>query len=135
MNTLVDTNLLIDIVLDDKIWADRSLRAIREASNRGDLTINIVVYAELAAGYGGPEELDALLAAWRITVVDVPRRATFLSGKAFKRYRAAGGARTGVLPDFLIGAHAESERLPLLTRDPRRYRTYFPNIELIVPAT
>jgi predicted nucleic acid-binding protein len=65
--------------------------------------------------------------------VPIPRSALFLAGKAYLRYRAAGGARTGVLSDFFIGAHAAAEQLPLLTRDIRRYRTYFPTVELIAP--
>ena len=63
----------------------------------------------------------------------MPRAALFLAGKAFLRYRAAGGARTGVLPDFFIGAHAAVEAIPLLTRDARRYRTYFPSLLVIAP--
>jgi predicted nucleic acid-binding protein len=68
-----------------------------------------------------------------IEIVPIPRPALFLAGKAFQQYRSAGGARTGVLPDFFIGAHAAIEGWPLLTRDARRYRTYFPKITLIAP--
>lgn len=78
--------------------------------------------------------VDDLLAAWQIELVDIPRHAAFVASKAFKLYREAGGTRTGVLPDFFIGAHAQSEGLPLLTRDLKRYRTYFPTVELIVPS-
>jgi len=68
-----------------------------------------------------------------IDVAPTPRAALFLVGKAFQQNRAAGGARTGVLPDFFIGAHAAIEGWPLLTRDARRYHTYFPKITLIAP--
>ena len=68
-----------------------------------------------------------------IGIAATPRSALFLAGKAFRRYRAAGGARTGVLPDFFIGAHASVEGWPLLTRDAGRYRGYFPKVRLIAP--
>jgi predicted nucleic acid-binding protein len=69
-----------------------------------------------------------------VILAPIPREALFLAGKAFKSYRESGGTRTGVLPDFFIGAHALVENIPLLTRDPKRYRTYFPTVELIVPT-
>jgi hypothetical protein len=81
------------------------------------------------------DEFDAALAAAGITVASMPRKALFLAGKAFARYRAAGGTRTGVLPDFFIGAHAALEGLPLLTRDAQRYRHYFPSVNLIAPES
>jgi predicted nucleic acid-binding protein len=37
------------------------------------------------------------------------------------------------LPDFYIGAHAAIAGLTLLTRDPRRYASYFPRVRLISP--
>lgn len=135
MIVLVDTNVLIDIIIDDAVWAESSLRAIRQASWRAPLAINFVVYAELAAGYGDIAQLDALMAEWDVALVEIPRQAAVLAGDAFKRYRQFGGMRTGVLSDFFIGAHAEAGKHPLLTRDVKRYRTYFPTVELIVPAT
>lgn len=134
MTVLVDTNILIDIILDDEIWAERSLRAIRQAAQRAPLAINIIVYAELAAGYGNTAQLDALMVEWNVALAEIPREAALLAGQAFKRYRQSGGTRTGVLSDFFIGAHADAGRLPLLTRDVKRYRTYFPRVELIVPT-
>lgn len=134
MTVLVDTNILIDIILDDEIWAERSLRAIRQAAQRAPLAINIIVYAELAAGYGNTAQLDALMVEWNVALAEIPREAALLAGQAFKRYRQSGGTRTGVLSDFFIGAHADAGRLPLLTRDVKRYRTYFPRVDLIVPT-
>ncbi|HEX5845087.1 MAG TPA: DNA-binding protein [Rhodoplanes sp.] len=63
----------------------------------------------------------------------IPVKGLFLAGQTFRRYRRAGGVRTGVLPDFFVGAHAQVMGLPLLTRDLRRYRTYFPSVHLITP--
>jgi predicted nucleic acid-binding protein len=97
--------------------------------------INDIVYAETSIRYARMEDLDSMLAEAMIEIVPTPRSALFLAGKAFQQYRAAGGTRTGVLPDFFIGAHAAVEGLPLLTRDAGRYRTYFPKIALIAPPS
>lgn len=129
--TLVDTNVLLDLVTDDPDWADWSIAQLDAAAIRGGLAIDDVIYAELSVRFEKIETLDATLAG--IALRPIPRPALFLAGKAFQRYRAAGGARTGVLPDFFIGAHAAVAGLTLLTRDAQRYRTYFPMIELVAP--
>jgi len=131
---LVDTNVLFDLVTGDPIWADWSARQLRTLSARETLIVNPVVYAELSVGYDRPDEVDAALAQAGARLVEIPRTALFLAGKAFQSYRARGGTRTGVLPDFLIGAHALAEGLALLTRDVRGYRSYFPSITLITPG-
>lgn len=132
--TLVDTNVLLDLVTNDAEWADWSQRQLEAAAVRSPLRINDVVYAELSVGFQRIEELDAVLAAAQIEIAPIPREALFLAGKVFQRYRAGGGSRTGVLPDFFIGAHAAVAGLPLLTRDVRRYRTYFPTLTLVAPG-
>ena len=103
------------------------------AAIRGPVLINAVVYAEFSIGYARIEEIDRVLADTGLQLTEMPRAALFLAGKVFQRYRGRGGSRTGVLPDFFIGAHAAVAQLPLLTRDPRRYRTYFSGIVLIAP--
>ena len=128
---LVDTNVLLDLFTNDPIWADWSTRQLRILSAREALIINAVVYAELSVGYDRVEALDAVLATISVELVEIPRAALFLAGRAFQTYRARGGSRTGVLPDFFIGAHAAVARVALLTRDARRYRSYFPTITLI----
>lgn len=130
---LVDTNVLLDIVTDNTEWFDWSQSQLDAASLSGRLAINGVIYAELSTRYGRIEDLEAMLDSAGVTLVDIPREALFLAGKAFLSYRKAGGTRTGVLPDFFIGAHAIARQCPLLTRDPRRYRQYFPTAELIAP--
>jgi predicted nucleic acid-binding protein len=130
---LVDTNVIIDVIGRDPVWADWSRLRLNAAGATDDLVINDTVYAELSAGYRRFEEVDDLIAEAGITLVRTPRPALFLAGKAFQRYRTAGGTRTGVLPDFFIGAHAVVSDSPLLTRDVRRHRTYFPGIQLIAP--
>jgi len=131
--TLVDTNVLLDVVTDDPTWADWSIEQLEAAVLRGPLLINDVVYAELAVRYERIERLEAFLAEAGIEIAAMPRSALFLAGKVFQKYRKAGGQRTGVLPDFFIGAHAAVDRLDLLTRDTARYRTYFPTVTLITP--
>ena len=131
--TLVDTNVLLDLVTDDPDWADWSIGQLDAASLRGALAINDVAYAELSVRFRAIEALDQVLDEVGVAMAAMPRPALFLAGKVFQRYRAAGGARTGVLPDFFIGAHAAVAGLPLLTRDARRFRSYFPTIELVAP--
>ena len=131
--TLVDTNVLLDVATDNPKWAGWSLRQLDAAAMRARVLINAVVYAEFTIGYTRIEEADQVLANVGIDLIEIPRPALFLAGKAFRRYRARGGSRTGVLLDFFIGAHAAIAQMPLLTRDPRPYRTYFAGIALIAP--
>ena len=131
--TLVDTNVLLDIATDDARWAVWSLHQLDAAAIRGPVLINAVVYAEFSVGYARIEQADRVLADVGLDLTEIPRAALFLAGKVFQRYRAQGGTRTGVLPDFFIGAHAAVAQVPLLTRDPRPYRTHFAGITLIAP--
>jgi predicted nucleic acid-binding protein len=132
---LIDTNVLLDLVTDDPNWADWSIAQLEAASLRGPLLINDVVYAELAVRYGRIEELEAFVDEAGLEIAPIPRAALFLAGKVFTQYRKSGGSRTGVLPDFFIGAQAAVSQLTLLTRDVGRYRTYFPSLTLITPGT
>jgi predicted nucleic acid-binding protein len=131
--TLVDTNVLLDIATDDARWSVWSLHQLDAAAARGRVLINAVVYAEFSIGYARIEEVDRVLADVGLDFADIPKPALFLAGKVFQNYRARGGKRTGVLPDFFIGAHAAVAQIPLLTRDPKPYRSYFPGLDLIAP--
>ncbi len=131
--TLVDTNVLLDVVTNDPVWASWSLRHLDIAAIAGPLAINDVVYAELSVGFPAIEQLDAILRDMEIQHQAISRPALFLAGKAFLQYRARGGHRPGILPDFFIGAHAAAMNLTLLTRDARRVRSYFPTVRLIAP--
>ncbi len=132
--TLIDTNVLLDLFTNDPVWAAWSIQQLDAAAARGALIINDVVYAELSVRFAAIEALDTALNEAGIMIAPTPRSALFLVGKVFQRYRAAGGVRTGVLPDFFIGAHAAVLGDTLLTRDLGRYRTYFPKLELIGPS-
>ena len=133
MTTLVDTNVLLDIATNDRNWASWSLHQMDSAAIRGPIAINAVVYAEFSIGYARIEEVDQVIGDAGLEFAEIPRAALFLAGKVFQRYRAKGGTRTGVLPDFFIGAHAAVAGFTLLARDPRRYRTYFTGLALIAP--
>lgn len=131
--TLVDTNVLLDIVTRDPAWANWSLEQLEAAADRGPVLINDVVYAELSVRYRRIEDLDAFVDGAGLEIFPITRPALFCAGKAFANYRKAGGERTKILPDFFIGGQAEVEQLPILTRDIRRYRTHFPAVTLISP--
>jgi predicted nucleic acid-binding protein len=130
---LVDTNVLLDLVTRDPQWAQWSRQQLDLAAARDEIAINDIVYTELSVGYPTIEELDEMIHGAGVINASIPRPALFLAGKAFRRYRLAGGTRTGVLPDFFIGAHAVISDCALITRDAGRYRTYFPGIRLIAP--
>jgi predicted nucleic acid-binding protein len=131
--TLVDSNVLLDLMTGDPTWFSWSERAIEDAADRSRLVINAVVYAEVSVRYSRIEDLDAALPASMFHREPLPYEAAFLAGKAFLTYRQRGGARQSTLPDFLIGAHAAIAGYQLLTRDAARYRTYFPKIDVIAP--
>jgi predicted nucleic acid-binding protein len=131
--TLVDTNVLLDILTDDPAWLDWSAEHLDRQAAQGAIIVNEAVYAELSVGFASEEGVADALDELAVAFHRTPIPALFLAGKAFLRYRRAGGIRTGVLPDFFIGAHAQATGLPILTRDPRRYRAYFPDVEVIAP--
>ena len=130
----VDANVIIDIINNDVVWGEWSLARLQECSANHDLVINHIIYAELAAAYATTKELDEVVNAFGLRVVNMPKEAAFLAGKAFAQYRKNGGTRTNVLSDFFIGAHAQVMGVPILTRDVRRYRSYFPDVPLVAPT-
>jgi predicted nucleic acid-binding protein len=132
-SALVDTNVLLDVLTSDPQWEAWSLHVLDAASLIGQVAINDVVYAELSVRISDIELLDAFLDDVGLDVAPIPRAALFVAGKAFGRYRAQGGPRPSMLPDFFIGAHTATLGVPLLTRDARRYRSYFPTLELVTP--
>ncbi|WP_318152796.1 type II toxin-antitoxin system VapC family toxin [Microbacterium helvum] len=131
--TLVDANVLLDVLTDDSTWADWSAARLADALDTGTVVINPIVYAEVSVGFDRIEDLDDALPASHFTREPLPWTAGFLAAKAFVSYRRRGGSRTAPLPDFYIGAHAAVSDYRLLTRDRGRYSTYFPTVELITP--
>ncbi|HTX81611.1 MAG TPA: type II toxin-antitoxin system VapC family toxin [Streptosporangiaceae bacterium] len=133
--TLVDSCVLLDVITGDKRWADWSAEQIANAIDSGRVVINPLVYAEVSVGYETVEELEELLPASDYEREPLPYVAGFAAGKAFLRYRRLGGDKRSPLPDFYIGAHAAVAGYRLLTRDARRYRTYFPAVHIIAPSS
>jgi len=131
--TLVDSDVLLDVLTEDSMWLDWSASALAGRADAGPLVINPLVYAEVAARFDRIEDLEAALPAADYERQALPWEAAFLAGRTFIRYRRRGGQRRSPLPDFYIGAHALIGRMILLTRDARRYRTYFPALRIIAP--
>ena len=130
---LVDTNVLVDVLANDPAWADWSIGQLRAQSKVHRLAINPLIYSELSLTFSTVEALDQAIDKLGLLLIELPRPALFLAGKAFMRYRRQGGTETNMLADFFIGAHAAVSRYPLLTRDTRRYSSYFANVKLIAP--
>jgi len=130
---LVDTNVLVDVLENDSEWADWSIGQLRAQSKVHRLAINPIIYSELSLTFSTVEALDKTIAELGLAMIELPRPALFLAGKAFVRYRRQGGTKNNVLSDFFIGAHAAVSGYPLLTRDTRRYTTYFSDVQLIAP--
>jgi predicted nucleic acid-binding protein len=131
---LIDSDVLLDLMTEDKQWFAWSAAAAERAADRFRLVINAIIYAEVSARYSRIEDLDAALPKAMFEREPIPYEAAFLAGKSFLAYRRRGGTKRSPLPDFLIGAHAAIAGYRLLTRDASRYRTYFPRLKLITPS-
>lgn len=130
---LVDTCVLVDVSTSDARWKDWSSAQLAFWAARGPLVINPIVFSEWCADFGSLSAADAAVEAFGLVWNEIPHGALFLASRAHLQYRRRGGTRAMVLPDFLIGAHAAVEGLPLLTRDRRRFETYFRGLEIVAP--
>lgn len=130
---LVDSNIILDILTEDPQWFEWSAQRLTEYANQGELIVNPIIYAEISIGFNQPEDLDTAIPPDFFRRDPLPYNAAFLAGQSFLEYRRRGGERRSPLPDFYIGAHAAVAAVPLLTRDINRYRTYFPDVQLITP--
>lgn len=130
---LVDSNVLLDIFTQDPDWYEWSAQAIEYAANESSLAIDPLIYAEISVRFKSIEDLDLALPASDFVREPLPYEAAFLAAKAFHKYRRRGGSRTTPMPDFYIGAHAAVCNYKIITRDPRRFRMYFPTVQLITP--
>lgn len=130
---LVDSNVILDILDPDPVWRAWSSGQLRKQSLLHEMAINPIVYSEISVSFATPSSLDKKLEELGISVLNLPRRAAFLAGKAHLQYRRRGGVKSNVLADFFIGAHAAVLGCPLLTRDTRCYAAYFPSVSLIAP--
>jgi len=130
---LVDSNVILDIFLDDPEWADWSESALENYSEYTTLYINAIIYTEVSVGFKKIEELESALHKGGFQILEIPREALFLAGKAYLKYKRVKGTKKSPLPDFYIGAQAAVLDLDLITRDDGRYRTYFPTVRIICP--
>ena len=130
---LVDSNIWIDLIQRDPDWVEWSLSHVQIARAASAVCINAVIYAELAPNYDSAADLDRFLNAANAAYQPISPKASYLAGRAFLKYRGAPGRKSGVLPDFFIGAQAQAEGWTILTRDKGRYKTYFPGVKLICP--
>ena len=133
MTTLVDSNVILDVVTEDADWVDWSASMLADAAQRGRLAINPLIYAEVSCGFDRIEALEEAVPSAYFAREALPWAAGFLAGKVFLEYRRRGGVRAAPLPDFYIGAHAAIAGYTLLTRDAHRFRGYFPKLHIIAP--
>ncbi len=129
----VDSCVLLDLFTDDPHWADWSENILDLYSQTNTLYINSIVYTEVSIGFNSIEEVEKAISDLGINVLEIPREALFLAGKAFLKYRRNKGSKISPLPDFFIGAHVAVSKFNLITRDSDKYRTYFPRVKLIHP--
>ena len=132
---LVDSCILLDLFTNDPDWADWSENILGQYSQTNTLYINSIIYTEVSIGFNLIEEFEAALEQAGIKVLEIPREALFLAGKVFLNYRKSKGTKHSTLPDFYIGAHAMVSTFDLITRDISKFKTYFPNLNLIYPKT
>jgi hypothetical protein len=131
---LVDSNVLLDVVTEDPEWGSWSGRMLAQCAEEAELVIDPIIYAAVSIGFERIEDLEEALPLDYFRREPLPWEGAFLAGKCFLVYRRRGGARAAPLPDFYIGAHAAIRGYHLLTRDARRYRTYFPRLSLLAPG-
>ena len=130
---LVDSNVILDIFLDDPKWADGSESVLENYSEHTTLYINTIIYTEVSVGFQRIEELESALHKGGFQMLEIPREALFLAGKAYLKYKSRKGTQKSPLPDFYIGAQAAVLDLDLITRNDGRYRTYFPTVRITCP--
>ena len=134
MITALDTNVLLDILLPDQEFVQSALHAVEEAAGAGSLVVCDVVYAELCTVFAEQRECDQFLAENEIRVESLHRAACFLASRTWRVYRQQGGKRSRILPDFLIGAHAQVQTSRLLSRDRGFYGKLFPSLSVVDPT-
>jgi predicted nucleic acid-binding protein len=130
---LVDSNVILDVFLNDLKWADWSESKLEEYSDHTALYINSIIYSEISIGFKLIEDLESAISEAGLQLLELPKEAIFLAGKVFVKYNRRRGLKRAPLPDFFIGAQAAVFDLDLLTRDVSRYQAYFPTVKLIAP--
>jgi len=133
MSTLIDTNTLIYLLDVNSPQYQSCLQKFEEAQANGQVIISDVVYSEFSMGMPDKPSTDQAIATLSVSRLAYSDDVLFRAGRAFLQYKANGGQRTNVLPDFFIGAQAETTGIPLITSDSTRMKTYFPAAKIIEP--
>jgi predicted nucleic acid-binding protein len=128
---ILDTNIVIDLIDPDS--SPDVAAAVADLRNGQEMIINEIIFAELSGRTQSAHDLITMLKFAEISVARLSLEACHRAGVAFNAYRKSGAARTTILPDFLIGAHASILYCPLVTRDRKLFATYFPEIQIIDP--
>ncbi len=135
MQTILDSNVLLDVIYEDSQWTSWSLKWLTQFQQNGQLITNAVIFSETFGRFQQLSDANAIMSRFGIAYEDIPDAAAHAAGLAHAHYRSRGGERVRTLPDFLIGAHAKERGLRIITRDTARYRTYFPELDIIAPDT
>jgi predicted nucleic acid-binding protein len=133
MITAVDTSVLIAIAKhepDAEAWVD----VLAEAHAGGELVICDVVVAEYFAVLLSEDKFRESIAALGLVFCATSLEAAQLAGSIFKQYRREGGPREHLIPDFLIGAHAQIQASGIAAIDRGYLRRYFPRLRVLRPA-
>ncbi|MCP4108502.1 MAG: type II toxin-antitoxin system VapC family toxin [Desulfobacteraceae bacterium] len=133
MEIMADSNIILDIATEDPNWFEWSSQTVAFYAETHIFIINPIIYSEVSIGFENMGDTDAIFPSEYFHRIPIPYEAAFLAGKCFLEYRRRGGQRRSPLPDFFIGAHAVIMQIPLITRDVQRYRTYFPELQIITP--
>jgi predicted nucleic acid-binding protein len=135
MLTIPDSNVILDLLLDNKNWGAWSDRQFARCRSEGELVMTPVVFSEISPEFRTFDQAHSMIDSLGFAREDIPYSAAYLAGQTHAAYRKRGGERARTLPDFLVGAHAAVQGYRILTRDASRYRGYFPNVEVIAPDT
>jgi predicted nucleic acid-binding protein len=131
---LIDSSVILDIFTDDPRWYNWSAGVLDHHAESHQLCINSVIYAEVSIGFKEIEVFEKSLLECGFKLLEIPKEALFLAGKAFLRYKKQKGTKVMPLPDFFIGAHAAVTGMTLITRDVKRIKPYFPKVSTVSPS-
>ena len=134
MISAIGTNVLLDILIPNEAFADAATSIIEDAANQGSLVVCDIVYAEICIQFPTRRECDHFFDSNEIRIESPDRAAHFLASRIWREYRSQGGKRNRILPDFLIGAHAQTQANRPISRDRGFYLILFPKLAIIDPA-
>ena len=135
MKTAIDSSVLLDVLVPGGPFHSVSIKALKATYNEGALVACEVVWAEIRAHFLNDEMFDQTVRVLGLSFDPVSDKAAKLAGQLWREYRAARRARQDhLVPDFLVGAHAQLQADRLLTRDRGFYRQYFTGIKILDPS-